>query len=183
MLPIELLYFSATLEKEKVVLRWETASEINADHYVIEKSSDGIEYKTMAIVSAKGFADNYILYDRDPYVGRNYYRLTEIDMDFQHSEAYITTISVGETKFKLISIHPIPSTQNVYVSFVSESETPVQLEVLDVLGRSSIQITYLPQVGENTTTLNLGNLPKGIYYLKLYQDNNHNPQSSIIIKE
>src|SRR5205807_1298663 len=40
-LPIKLLNFNAKSENDKINLTWTTESEINNDHFSIEKSSDG----------------------------------------------------------------------------------------------------------------------------------------------
>nr|WP_287424193.1 hypothetical protein [Candidatus Brachybacter algidus] len=43
-LPVKLTAFTAILNNNKVDLKWTTASEVNVSHFVVEKSTDGINY-------------------------------------------------------------------------------------------------------------------------------------------
>ena len=40
-LPIELTYFKAYTNDDRISFKWETASEINNDYFTVEKSLDG----------------------------------------------------------------------------------------------------------------------------------------------
>jgi len=88
-LPIELVQFSARYEKETGVnLFWMTASEINNQKFVIERSTDGELFEAIAEVPGKGTASNensYSAIDRKPASGVSYYRLNQMDFDGKHS--------------------------------------------------------------------------------------------------
>jgi hypothetical protein len=49
-----LINFSASLEKNNVVLRWQTATEINSAWYNIQRSKDGIHFNNIGKVKAAG---------------------------------------------------------------------------------------------------------------------------------
>lgn len=63
-LPVKMASFTATLNpSKKVDLKWQTSSEINVSHFVIEKSTDGANFIDAGVVFAYGSAStdaNYI---------------------------------------------------------------------------------------------------------------------------
>src|SRR5262249_33919649 len=53
-LPVTLSQFSASLQNEKAVLKWRTETEINSDHFEVEKSLDGSSWSTIVSVPSHG---------------------------------------------------------------------------------------------------------------------------------
>ncbi|WP_448518214.1 hypothetical protein [Rhodoflexus sp.] len=89
-LPIELVQFNARAvegDREKVEITWQTAWERDNDYFEVEKSRDGINFQSIARVEPKGrngFSNsiqNYVHYDEQPWLGKNYYRLKQVDFD------------------------------------------------------------------------------------------------------
>lgn len=85
-LPIDLISFVVKLniDKKSVSLLWQTASESNSAHFMIEKAADGLTFDDLTKISAKGNSQtisNYSFIDVEPYIGVNYYRLKQIDAD------------------------------------------------------------------------------------------------------
>ena len=89
-LPIELLDFNAQVIKDYTLISWSTASEINSDYFVLEKSFDGINYYSIATINGSGNSNhqtNYSFIDKERINNITYYRLKQIDFDgkFKHS--------------------------------------------------------------------------------------------------
>ncbi|MBK9423627.1 MAG: hypothetical protein IPN54_05800 [Bacteroidetes bacterium] len=83
-LPVELLYFNAFKYNEQVKVEWVTATEINNDYYIVERSSDGTDFEMVEVVPGAGnsnFLINYFIFDKDPFSGKSYYRLKQVDFD------------------------------------------------------------------------------------------------------
>jgi len=114
-LPIELLSFTADVIDENVEIKWETASEINNDYYTVERSQNGENFETLAIVKGAGNSNQllkYLTIDKDPFAGTSYYRLKQTD--FNGIIRYSNIVSVNITKsIKAISLYPNPVTSNV----------------------------------------------------------------------
>jgi hypothetical protein len=84
-LPVELVSFKAgPYEMGKVLLTWTTASELNSDCFILERSSNGKDFVQLAKVPGAGTTNamsRYRFIDPSPSVGINYYRLTQLDTD------------------------------------------------------------------------------------------------------
>ena len=83
-LPIQLTQFAATQAEDGVEVQWATAAEINNDYFIVERSSNGIDYEVLDYVPGQGtsaVATRYTTLDASPQPGWNYYRLTQIDIN------------------------------------------------------------------------------------------------------
>lgn len=85
-LPVELTYFDGVKQDGFNLLKWQTASEFNSSHFIIEKTTTG-DFKNSTIVGnilGSGYSQNIIDYDLlDMKVENviNYYRLIQYDFD------------------------------------------------------------------------------------------------------
>lgn len=110
-LPVELLFFRATPSGSTVDLHWRTASELNNDHFTIERSSTGIDYEWFARKAATGNTSgpqDYLLSDEDPYTGRSYYRLSQTDIDGTERIVAVASVYI-ETNDRLFVAYPNPA--------------------------------------------------------------------------
>src|SRR5690606_12112770 len=83
-LPVRLKDFTAVAEANKVKLHWTTLSEQNNNRFDIEHSKDGKDFTFLTSEKGKGTTSSmsdYTFYDLNPYIGTNYYRLTQYDHD------------------------------------------------------------------------------------------------------
>jgi hypothetical protein len=114
-LPIELIDFSAVYRDDGTHINWLTATELNNEWFVIDKSTDGYSWKEFDRVKGQGTVNtptSYILIDTDVVQGYNYYQLKQID--FGKQEKYLGIVFV-------------------YIDF---SKTKNILMIIDILGRN-----------------------------------------------
>lgn len=110
-LPVELVTFKAEEENKKVKVNWQTASERESSHFVIERSKDLYEFEEVATIDAQGTtpqSTNYTWLDENPYIGVSYYRLTQIDKDGT-THLYRSVAVLVEDDDKTITVFPNPS--------------------------------------------------------------------------
>ena len=110
-LPVELVTFKAEEENKKVKVNWQTASERESSHFVIERSQDLYQFEEIATVDAQGTTSqpsNYTWLDDKPYLGISYYRLTQIDKDGT-PHLYRAVAVLVEDDDKTIMVFPNPS--------------------------------------------------------------------------
>jgi len=85
-LPVDLTMFTAACEEDYIHLKWETASEENASHFVIEKSLDGNSWEEVNSIDAQGTTSSTTSYSYRDFKTADeivYYRLVQVDYDGQ----------------------------------------------------------------------------------------------------
>ena len=88
-LPIVLNYFDGISYPLFNVLRWSTESEKNSDYFLIQRSSDGNEWRNIITTKAAGNSNEKINYSHiDSYMnnGYVYYKLIQYDIDGKYNE-------------------------------------------------------------------------------------------------
>jgi hypothetical protein len=166
-LPVELLSFTGEREKEIVALRWSTASEINNDHFDLQRSYDKENYTTIGTIMGAGnstIVNSYVFNDLDPLTGVNYYRLQQVDYDGK-----VTTYPVVGLRFdrNVSSIFPNPVSEFSNLSFSSDKDKFIDLRVFDAVGKMVFSKTEQVIKGENEIHLDVSAFTKGIYYLRI----------------
>ncbi len=53
-LPVNLISFTGRQDNDRVILKWQTATEINNDHFVVERSTNGTDFLSTATVDGRG---------------------------------------------------------------------------------------------------------------------------------
>lgn len=88
-LPVELLNFNCMAVNGHIELDWSTATELNNDYFILEKSNNGIDFTELVRVPG-GMNSNverkYLAVDNLPFDGENYYKLTQVDYDGNRKE-------------------------------------------------------------------------------------------------
>lgn len=113
-LPVELSFFEIKNNKDKeVLIIWSTASEINNDHFDIQRSSDGSEYETVKATKGAGNSNSIINYsetDTQPLNGISYYRLVQVDFDGKQKVYDPVKIELSKEKSATqLSLSPNPA--------------------------------------------------------------------------
>lgn len=108
-LPVQLLFFKANPSSKGVDLKWATASEKGAHYFAIEKSLNGKDFTEIGRVDAAGTTisrQDYSFFDGNALLGRNYYRLKEVDFDGTY-EYFNITFADTDGK-RAVSLYPNP---------------------------------------------------------------------------
>jgi hypothetical protein len=115
-LPVELVNFGGKCENKQIIINWTTASETNNDHFEIERSINGQDWKKIGTVAGAGNSlqkINYSFTDSEPVTGICYYRLRQTDFDGTTETSPIIAVeSCGTEKF--FSIYPNPASSEIY---------------------------------------------------------------------
>ena len=185
-LPIELLDFHAIADNNRRVnLSWTTASEINNDHFTVERSMDGIEFEQVDVLSGAGNS-NYILHytttDFYPLDGVSYYRLKQTDFNGEFS--YSDLVAINFEKNKTFNIYPNPSTgenTQLLISGIENAEY-IRIDILDGRGQQFYRrslITDMNTNGNMTVTINK-KLSAGTYVIRVTSSTNFYNQKLIV---
>ena len=172
-LPITLTSFNATYisENNSVLINWEVASQLNNKEFVIEKTTDGINYTEVATLAGAGttpFSNSYSAVDYNPYDGVSYYRLKQTDEDGNSTEFADVPVSIGTITNSSVSVYPNPAITNAVLTYTSDNSLPVTLTITDLSGKTISSSTYTQvQKGENSFIMNTTGLTQGLYLLRV----------------
>jgi hypothetical protein len=166
--------FKAEFANNKVSLNWETVGEEDVQGFAIERSIDGISFEQIGFVNSKGnttLGHNYNYVDNQN-ISRGqiyYYRLIQEELNGTKSQVCdALSVSTGESVISSVSVRPNPIREQVELTIHSNSSGQVDIQVLDVLGHSvSKKNNNVLQQGINVYTLELKDLPAGVYYLRI----------------
>jgi hypothetical protein len=177
-LPIQLLYFTASLNEQKQVdLEWATAIEINNDFFTIERTTDGVNYETVAVVQGAGSSSqqhNYAAVDASPLSGVSFYRLKQTDANGNFSYSSLQTISNESQNETGVSVFPNPSDGSaLQVNVPAKSEDRVHFSLVNAGGNVCFAEERTATAdGLNTFRLNFPvALVSGVYFLYITDKN------------
>ena len=164
-LPVGLLSFNAAVANSIVNLEWTTTNEKNVAHYLIQKSSNGIDFYLIGkITSANNPAVHYYSFtDQNPVAGKNYYRLVVVDTD---GSSEISEIEVIESSAAYdFTITPNPSNGKFTLSATVNGSATINIKMVNLIGQTILQ--FQDETSEVTyqKELYLTYLPKGVYNL------------------
>lgn len=163
-LPIELLDFIAFIVDDGVQLHWETASELNNDFFMVQRSLNAEEWVDLTKIKGAGTVSEkktYSVLDSQPYAGASYYRLKQTDFDGQISFSPIEKVEFIEQN--TIQVFPNPSDGIFYIANSSQLDVE-SIRVVNSLG----QVVFPLIKKEDTISIYLNSLSQGIYILQVW---------------
>ncbi len=161
--PIQLLYFIASCDGEKVTVTWITATEINNDYFVLEKSVDGINFTEVAQVDGQGqgvHSKTTTYQYADSYDGASYYRIKQTDLDGSSTYTHITQSNCTSQKVVVLNYGDRIS----IVCPGAENGDKIQVSILSLKGQEVVQ-TELSLSSDKTAELAISNLSSSMYIL------------------
>ncbi|XOV68666.1 MAG: hypothetical protein ACFHU9_05685 [Fluviicola sp.] len=94
-LPVELVSFSGFNENRTNKLSWTTATELNNDYFLLERTQNGQNWEFVSIVEGAGTTSekqHYFYSDYAFTAGVNYYRLVQTDFDGKRNISEVISI-------------------------------------------------------------------------------------------
>ncbi len=170
-LPVELLHFRAEKSEGQAILEWSTATELNNDYFTLERSTDGIHYEPLQQVPGKGTTQerqDYTYTDAQPAPGLNYYRLWQTDFDGQRTKVGLQSLRFSGASSTL-EVQQNAASGQLTVIFRAQSAGAgnLQLNLLDIKGRSLLQQSHSYSGTAAQMTLQMPNWPAGVYIVQV----------------
>jgi hypothetical protein len=172
-LPVRLVSFNGTVTSQDYIsLNWQTAEEKNADYFAIERSLNGIDFKEIGRVKARGNATEDLFYSfTDKHAASLnskilYYRLREVDFDAKSQLSRIIAVQLNDSESMDVVIIPNPSSGQETKIRLTGAE---RLETEIVLSNSSGHILKTQSMTLSSTLqpLPTGKLKPGVYFLNI----------------
>lgn len=163
-LPIELSSLNVRNEENRVAISWQTASENNVQHFLIERSAANENWLEIGQKAAFGNSQtlkSYFFNDENPQP-KAWYRLRSVDFDGREELSKVIFLE-RETGGNSMQIFPNPAEGEAIILLNSDLETEVELTIFDVVGKAVSTQKWNLTKGENHLPLDLSGLPEGIY--------------------
>jgi hypothetical protein len=171
-LPIQLLEWNAYRDVNGITLQWKTWDEMHFKGYIVERSANGTSFTSISalIETQHIFAFNYILTDKQPLGGNNYYRLKIIDAD---GKTYFSNIvHVNLPVLPALMVYPNPAREKIFIKISAQSSIS-SLAVVNITGSV---VKWINASNLTIVSVDILNLSPGLYYIKTMQG-----QSSLIV--
>ena len=168
-LPVELISFQAKKQENNILITWQTTSETNNAYFLIERSLDGINFKTIGEIAGSGTVSTikkYEFVDTEAQEGLNYYRLNQVDYDGTSSLSKIITQKFMSNLNLVVKIYPNPSYgREVYIKIENVKEVEeVKVKIYTAQGQEVLNQEMLFKGDEIKIAEQLAN---GIYFVEL----------------
>lgn len=157
-LPVELLSFNGECHENGITLRWITASEINNDYFIIEKSEDGQHYSITGMIDGAGNSNQMLEYtfeDTEPSSSGVYYRLRQVDYDGTLYECPVIYISPSchNTGAEIVDAYFEHDAGALIIQSGKALSSPAQMVLTDITGRVVAESDLIPDNAENRIPL------------------------------
>ena len=177
-LPVDLLSFTAKVQlDQKVLLNWSTASETDNSHFVIERTQDGNNFELIDIISGAGSSErqvNYSYVDRNPLIGRSFYRLKQVDFsgEFEYSELVGINVfqAIERNEFRVYP-NPLPEAETLKIAYQINSPEEIQVELFSMKGTLISTFRHRLETEEGSIELPKTSLPKGLILVRIRTEN------------
>ena len=174
--PIDLVDYNITAASCNVTLNWTSGSELNSDSYIIERSANGFDFEQIGTVKSAGNSSTTLHYqftDENAPNGTLYYRL--IERDANDNLNYLVTMVVNNNCFVGITItnlFPNPTINNITFDIVTQTNATINVELIDMLGRTIYENFENAEVGKTSVTLDVSHLASAIYFIQISDQSN-----------
>lgn len=170
-LPVTLTDYRVSAAGSEARISWTTSWEDNNHHFTIENSADGNNFSVIAEITAlnQPTGSNYIFVDKKPFAGRNYYRLSQTDIDGKKKILGLRelTLDIGSRNYVL---YPNPAYDHFILGLNQQGAGPVSIQMIDAGGKIVSSSHFVKQSGYWQQRVPVGQLPKGIYTIHVKSD-------------
>jgi hypothetical protein len=177
LLPVKLSAFAVKLSGTQVELSWTTDMELNAGHYEIERSFDGLNWTKIATVASHGttsVVSKYVYTDILKLNATVSYRLKMVDQD--ESFVYSPVKAVKASSGVELNIFPNPATNYVVISSKDNNNKNVQL--INFNGQVVKQTS-----GTGNISLSVSEFTSGNYIVKVTNVHGEAGSFKLVIKK
>jgi uncharacterized CHY-type Zn-finger protein len=173
----DIITFKATLQSQQTKLDWTVLCEQEVDYFVVERSTDGVNFSQADIIPGRAIvnvAESYSATDDVGLVTADviYYRLKTVSRSGKIKLSNIIVLYRNRKGMTEVQILPNPVRSRLQLLVSSELSTVGQIYIVDATGKIVQKYTENILQGSNTFTYSqAGNLPTGLYYLRLTMGN------------
>jgi hypothetical protein len=158
---------------KKVNISWEIASAFVGDRFIVEHSTDGLEWNALGSSNYIESKNDYYFLHEKAEEGTNYYRLALLEANGNKTYSPIRQVIINSSNtFEIRKTSPNPFGNRVKVEFSSNQMNKIEYSVVNSVGQIIVKGEQLAFEGINHFYIDTEIFPAGIYSLILRQGSN-----------
>ncbi|CAN5379155.1 hypothetical protein BH11BAC3_BH11BAC3_02070 [soil metagenome] len=184
-LPVIFSSVNARQQDKNIAIQWQVENESGILKYDVEQSADGHSFTSIGNRNAaayNGGAATYQWLDDNAITGNNFYRIKSTSVSGKVTYSTIIKMYNGLAKPALV-IYPNPVTGGTVHLQINNLPAGIYLAKLVNSAGQVVAIKSITHAaGNSSETLNLGNLAKGMYLLKVIHPDHTESKSTLIAR-
>lgn len=171
-LPVELTKFTANMLDDKTVtVDWTTASELNNDHFDVERSVDGVNFTKVGEVAGFGTTaqeHEYNYLDNNVnllHVSTLYYRLKQVDYNGDFTYSIIRNVYLNGATTDGLKVWYNDAESKMSIIFNSKVSENITIKLVDMQGKTLSHKNVSVSTGINQFSVGTTDVAKGVYNL------------------
>lgn len=187
-LSCDIITFKVNLQNDRAKLDWTVLCDQEIDQFVIERSIDGIHFTDVSTVTGRSIihsAESYTTIDDVSTINSEiiYYRLRTVAKDGKTKTGSIISVRRVAKSNITVQLLPNPVKDRLEVLLNATIQSAAQLYILDANGRVVQKYSENVLQGSNSFVYSqAGNLPVGVYYLRVNIGNKIITQKFSVVK-
>lgn len=177
-LPSQFLTLNATsLNDNNVKLLWQTNEETTNQSFVIERSSDGINFLPVSLNIELLNKENIKAYQAVDYSNllngnfNYYYRVQQIDKSGKVTFSNLSYIHLKENQAVKMEAYPNPFLEKININLKASLKGNIEIRISSITGLTLISKKTNIQYNELLFIDKLNTLPAGVYLVRLIMNN------------
>lgn len=157
-------------------VRWSTATEMDCDFFLLEKSYDGIKFERVAIVKGAGNSEEIRHYNYTDSLEKSlriFYRLLPVDSEGkgEYTHSIVLSDKGPNAKFYIDYVSAGMTQRLFQAALNSKVEDTLNYRVMTQMGKVEVEGEIPVSNGTNFVSIDLNDLASGSYQLSLQVSN------------
>ena len=166
--------FQGSMTGDRVQLQWTVAENENNNFFELEKSTDGNEFKSIAVINASAKVAQETYSYSEQIQGKAFYRLKVVSRSNVRMYSHVLFFKSGTATSTELTLLQNPIQQSLRFGFVADEKATAILTVLNQFGVRVFQTSFQAGKGYNAITLPLdASLRKGLYFVDVATEGKH----------
>jgi Secretion system C-terminal sorting domain len=175
-LPLFLINFNGTYDNGYTKFIWSTTAEENVSYFNLEESKDGSSFlpvERFPVQTTPALVHQYHFKQNKQLLNATYYRLSVVDKDGSVQYSQVILVKPVNTQKPLVKIMPNPFNEVLNIHYTTQKRDELTLVVTNITGHVLRKVQKEVVAGENNIAIeNAGQLPPGIYFLRIFNKDN-----------
>ncbi len=167
-----------------VQLVWITNTEVRNEYFVIERSTNGIEFEALETIPSRSLGKgprHYAWFDRFPYAGNNFYRIKQVALDGSVSYSNVAAASFGIDPAAVIA-YPNPATDVIHLNLKEYAGKAATVEIVNAYGIPLKHLTF-DSVPVDAISISLDGIPGGVYAIRIEAEGHRALTRTIMVSD